>query len=169
MDAPYDLISAGTRPERFWANVSKAGPDDCWPWQRAANGSGYGVHRCGRDGISYTTMVHRVAWALANGGPVPAGLVVDHLCSTRKCCNPRHLRVIDQRANVRASSWHKAGDAPVVRYGPRGMRKRGTRYLVHWREYLEDGRVRQAAKTYETHEAAVAALSRVVMPTSGAS
>ena len=48
-----------------------------------------------------TTGTHRVSWELLNG-PVPEGLVVDHLCSNRACVAPDHLRVITQQENIMA-------------------------------------------------------------------
>jgi hypothetical protein len=34
-------------------------------------------------------------------GPIPHGLVLDHLCRVRNCCNPDHLEPITQRENVK--------------------------------------------------------------------
>lgn len=44
-------------------------------------------------------LAHRYAWELVNG-PVPDGLVLDHLCRNHACCNPDHLEAITQRENL---------------------------------------------------------------------
>lgn len=44
---------------------------------------------------------HRWAWELLHG-KIPAGLVIDHLCSNRKCVAPDHLRMVTQGENIRA-------------------------------------------------------------------
>ena len=68
----------------------------CWPWLGATTTSGYGVIRYeGRQ-----EMAHRVAFKLAYG-PIPEGLVLDHLCRTPGCVNPAHLEAVPQRENCR--------------------------------------------------------------------
>jgi hypothetical protein len=151
-DAPIHVLLAPDREQRFWANVHRGTPETCWMWARAINGSGYGVVRHGARGLSYSTMAHRAAVIYATGEAIADGGVVDHTCGIRACCNPSHLRVVDQSANVRASSKHKAGNATVIRTGPVTIRKRGARYMAIWREYLADGAVRQAGRTF-TNEA----------------
>lgn len=42
--------------------------------------------------------VHRAAWIVTNG-PIPEGLVIDHLCRNKGCCNPGHLEAVPQRIN----------------------------------------------------------------------
>lgn len=44
---------------------------------------------------------HRAAWMLANG-PVPEGMVLDHICRDRACINLEHLRVVTQQENIMA-------------------------------------------------------------------
>jgi hypothetical protein len=44
---------------------------------------------------------HRAAWMLANG-PVPKGMVLDHMCKDRACINLKHLRVVTQQKNIMA-------------------------------------------------------------------
>lgn len=44
---------------------------------------------------------HRAAWMLANG-PVPKGMVLDHICKDRACINLEHLRVVTQQENIMA-------------------------------------------------------------------
>ena len=45
------------------------------------------------------TQAHRVAYE-AEYGPIPPGLVIDHLCRVRSCINPKHLEVVTQRINI---------------------------------------------------------------------
>jgi hypothetical protein len=66
----------------------------CWVWTGAVNGgarSGYGYFRKRR--------AHRVAYE-AWVGPIPEGLVLDHLCRVRRCVNPSHLEPVTVRENL---------------------------------------------------------------------
>ena len=58
--------------------------------------SGYG--RVGLKGA------HVVAWEAANG-PVPNGLVVDHLCRRRACVALHHLEAVTKSENELRKSW----------------------------------------------------------------
>ena len=42
-------------------------------------------------------------------GPIPDGLVIDHLCRNRGCCNPEHLRVCTNRENIFAPGSLSSG------------------------------------------------------------
>lgn len=90
---PRHLVLAGqkslaTMRERFEANVAKAGPDDCWPWQQTPGAAGYGRLSMGRG--SSPALAHRIAWELAFG-EIPKGVRVRQKCGNRLCCNPAHL------------------------------------------------------------------------------
>ncbi|WP_326564520.1 HNH endonuclease signature motif containing protein [Micromonospora peucetia] len=64
----------------------------CWIWGGRPTRDGYGT-------FGKATRAHRRAYELAVG-PIPKGLVIDHLCETRLCVNPLHLRATTQRHNV---------------------------------------------------------------------
>lgn len=84
----------GTTVEaRFWVKVDKT--SDCWVWTGAVNSRGYGSF--GLQGSM--RQAHRVAYELLVG-PIPAGLVLDHLCRNRLCVRPEHLEVVTNRENV---------------------------------------------------------------------
>lgn len=67
---------------RFWAKVNKT--PTCWLWTGARIPRGYGhIGTGGRDGRD--ERVHRVAWEMASGAPVPEGFDVLHVCDVRLC------------------------------------------------------------------------------------
>ena len=67
----------------------------CWRWIGAGNPKGYG--QIVRDGR--LRQAHRVAYELAIG-PIPDGLVLDHLCRNRGCINPLHLEPVTSKENT---------------------------------------------------------------------
>lgn len=81
--------------ERFWSKVEVGHPLGCWLWVAADNGVGYGAFWDGNRQVS----AHRWAYE-ALVGPIPEGLVLDHLCRTRHCVNPDHLEPVTPRENV---------------------------------------------------------------------
>ncbi len=66
--------------------------DGCWGWAGRIDGAGYG--RWSRH------LAHRLSYEF-HVGPIPEGLVIDHLCRNRSCVNPVHLEVVTQKVNVR--------------------------------------------------------------------
>lgn len=79
---------------RFMAKVNET--DSCWIWTAALDPYGYGRFWANGGMV----LAHR--WAYEHFvGPIPAGLVVDHLCSNPPCVNPAHLDPCTQAENVR--------------------------------------------------------------------
>lgn len=60
---------------------------------------------------------HRLAYEHAIG-PIPDGLVIDHLCRNRCCINPRHLEPVTHAVNIRRSHPNYSTDDMSV--CPRG-------------------------------------------------
>lgn len=75
------------RIERFWSNVVEV--DGCWEWQGYRNRAGYGQITWSRQGI----LAHRHAYALTYG-PIPDGMVIDHLCRNPPCIRPDHMEPV---------------------------------------------------------------------------
>ena len=71
----------------------------CVEWTGATNSRGYGVRR--RPRPRRMVYVHRDAWEEANG-PIPDGMVIDHLCNNRACYNVDHLRLATHSENQHA-------------------------------------------------------------------
>ena len=106
--------------DRFWSKVQKQ-ESGCWIWTgtRTRDG-GYGQIRLPglyAPLIGPMRLAHRVAYELLVG-PIPAGLVLDHLCRNRRCVNPAHLEPVTQRVNIQRGEtghWrrHLRGAIPL--------------------------------------------------------
>lgn len=77
---------------RFWAKVDKT--EMCWLWTGWCTENGYGKFTVAGRRV----FAHRWAYG-AEVGPIPAGLVIDHLCRVKNCVRPSHLEVVTQREN----------------------------------------------------------------------
>lgn len=81
--------------ERLWSKITKGAKGECWTWGACHYPQGYGMFYW--DGR--LQRVHRIVYELVVG-PIPAGLVIDHLCRNRGCCNPDHLEPVTNRENM---------------------------------------------------------------------
>lgn len=84
-------------PETFWSRCIPEPNSGCWLWTGMVHGSGgYGSmslgyrKRCRAHRFSYEALV----------GPIPTGLVIDHLCRNVICVNPMHLEAVTIRVNT---------------------------------------------------------------------
>jgi hypothetical protein len=71
--------------------------EGCWAWAGTHYPNGYG--RCHTGGPGNARGAHRVAYE-AHRGPIPTGLVINHLCENKGCVRPDHLETATPRRNV---------------------------------------------------------------------
>lgn len=76
--------------KRFWSKVAIAGPDECWPWQAALHGQGYGNFRA-TPYHQGNVSAHIVSWFLTQGTWPPDRRFVCHSCDVPACVAPHHL------------------------------------------------------------------------------
>lgn len=97
------LIREGFDPAHL-LDVCTIDPDTgCWIWPGATR-VGYGTIKVG--GKMWLT--HRLAYQTWVG-PIPAGMVIDHLCTVRACCNPAHLEPVTTAANTQRDVQRRQG------------------------------------------------------------
>jgi hypothetical protein len=94
-------------PQKFWNNVTPEPNSGCWLWMGWVDRDGYGRTRVFRETGMKARKPHTISF-LSFVGELPVwadGL--DHLCHTRSCCNPAHLR--PATAKMQADNISAAG------------------------------------------------------------
>lgn len=81
----------------------------CWHLNKSVNRNGY-AQLTWRENGKLSNTAHRLAYT-ALVGPIPDGLVLDHLCRNRRCVNPAHLEVVTQRVNILRGEGQAAANA----------------------------------------------------------
>jgi hypothetical protein len=104
--------------ERFWQQVDKRGPlaiswdgrkiGRCWVWIGATTGQPkYGFFSSVGRGVRAHVFAYR-----EQVGPIPRGLVLDHVCRNPLCVRPAHLEPVTNRENTIRG---KAGEVNAAR------------------------------------------------------
>jgi len=89
-----ELLPRPSVQDRIEAKSLRQG--DCTVWTGNKNNMGYGMMLV--DGRMQ--LVHRVVYELKKG-PIPTGLVLDHLCRVPTCIEVDHLEPVTQAENCR--------------------------------------------------------------------
>lgn len=100
----------------------------CWFWMGQKTMAGYG--RLYVSSPSYGVYAHRFSYEQFKG-PIPNGLVLDHLCRVVHCVNPDHLEAVTDRVNIMrgVSPFVAKSQQITCKYGHNDWRikKNGTR------------------------------------------
>jgi hypothetical protein len=128
---------------RFWDKVDRSGP--CWIWTASRQSAGHGQIRVSKR----TVQAHRMSYEVSIG-PIPEGLVIDHVCRNPPCVNPTHLRAVPQKLNCE----NRSGAQVNSKSGIRGVRRSPN---GRWRAELKHHGKRISVGTFDTTaEAALA-------------
>lgn len=143
---------------RFWSKVDYWGgdADDCWLWTASCFARGYGQFCMGTSRLK----AHRVAWVIACGRDVPAGMIVCHACNNPPCVNPLHLRLCTHKDNAddrEASGKTARGDRNGQRIHPERT-ARGRAHSERMREVAVRGERHPHAKISDAQCAELRAL-----------
>lgn len=112
MPAPNSAL-----PQHFW---DKTRPEDlghetpCLIWIGYKQPNGYGKFAAKRK----PQYAHRVAYE-ALVGPIPDGLMIDHLCRNRACVNVNHMEAVTNKVNILRGETVMAANAAKT-HCPRG-------------------------------------------------
>jgi hypothetical protein len=134
----YDMKTIlGEHFVRTFTRRSCKGDFGCREWRGLRSIEGYGTVRI--NGLSH--VAHRVAWIIHHRRPIPADLVVDHLCCNKGCVNPKHLEAVTAgtnmaRINNPPPNWLPTGEGTRRRYQTQAERTRIERELR--RQQLEE-------------------------------
>lgn len=84
----------------------------CWEWQGPLDSVGYGSIGIGGHNTRHVRN-HRVTYEFFIA-EIPDGLVIDHLCRNRPCCNPWHLEPVTHKVNLHRGETITAANAAVT-------------------------------------------------------
>lgn len=119
------------------AHLIRVDEDGHWIW----TANKHKKHGYGQVTDRGTKPAHRFVWEL-HRGPIPEGLVIDHLCRVRECVNPDHLEPVPPRENA-----HR-GMAPNIITWRTGICQRG--HEMNGRNLItivrKDGRVQHQCR-----------------------
>lgn len=131
--------------DRFWPKVRKS--DGCWEWTSKRYPNGYGCFFiAGKRSVG----AHRFSYELAKG-PIPKGLVIDHLCRNKACVNPAHLEAVTNSTNILRGE----------RQTRQSHCRRGHEWTPENTRLGKDGR-RMCLACYRRHIAAITAKRRAI-------
>ena len=94
---PFPFLPTLNPQDRFWLRVEFTA--DCWIWHGIRTKDGYGVLVTQKNNKVSKLKAARIAYEKVIG-PIPEGLIPDHLCWNTSCVNPFHLEPVTNQENV---------------------------------------------------------------------
>lgn len=88
-------------PVQRFLSKTRAGPDGCIEWSGHKTRPGYGQF----SWMSKPILAHRWVYEAVKG-PIPKGMVIDHLCRNRACVNVAHLECVSMGENTKRGLLH---------------------------------------------------------------
>lgn len=82
------------------ARVTVNAETGCWECNLSTR-TGYPTLTISRPGVRKTSVSAHVVVYETFVGPIADGMVIDHLCRNRRCCNPHHLEQVTRGENNR--------------------------------------------------------------------
>jgi hypothetical protein len=146
----------GINYDRIMNRVEPEPTSGCWLWTACLDKDGYGrtgVYVNGKKRMYYT---HRFMYEW-HVGAIPDGMVCDHKCKVRSCCNPDHIDIVTPAENQRRGDSGKASHQRAL---ARSSCLKGHEYAEFGVYRHTDGRrrcaecARLAAKRYQARKAA---------------
>ena len=141
--------------KRFWAQVDKKGPDDCWLWKGRKDRCGYGIF-CFISSLNTPRVAkfigaHRYSMQLLLGHEIQSptrklneGMLVLHRCDNPACVNPVHLFIGTQKDNI----------------SDRDEKERQSRGELRYNHKLTDEIVREMRQMFATGKHTITQISR---------
>jgi len=142
----------GTLDQRFDRRTERRG--DCLVWIGGKNTSGYGqIVMSKRSKVC----AHRYSYE-RSVGPIPVGMVVDHICRNKACVEPTHLRLATTKQNGENLTGANSRSTTGVR-GVQIVNSRGRdNVIIGYRGRVVHNRKGHNAGTYKTLAEAEAAV-----------
>lgn len=80
--------------EKFLSKINTSMAKECWDWTGFIDRDGYGKFHIGK----LCRFTHRISYEIFIK-KIDDGMVIDHICRNRRCCNPDHLREVSVKIN----------------------------------------------------------------------
>lgn len=136
--------------DRLLAKVEKT--ESCWNWIGAMKANGYGAFWFNQS----PGYAHRAAWEMANG-PIPEGMLIDHLCFNHACVNASHMRLTTQKQNQE----NRAGQRSDNTSGYRGVSWKRGRWTAEFHHHGRSVYVGRFDDVEEANRAVIAARNEI--------
>jgi hypothetical protein len=125
--------------------MSRGADIPCKIWAGAKSGPRGGPNYGHKTVNGKHVYVHVEAWEVAHG-PVPEGLVVDHLCRVTLCYEVTHLEAVTQQVNILRGTGTSAKNA-VKTHCDQGHEFTDQNTRVQWRDRGSRQTVERVCKT----------------------